>query len=146
MATGAPYTATQQPSALDKYGPAVMAGLNAYTQANRPSVPQQAPLPPGLPLAAMSDRRLKTGVRDGDRDAMKALSKMKAKSFEYKDERHGQGRRTGIMAQDLEKAGLGYAVIDTPQGKAIHGGHLATSLAAMMPVLAKRISALEDKK
>ena len=135
-----------------------MAGLNAYAQLrSKPpvagGVAQAAPARPNQSgeamnawEAAVSDRRLKTGVRDGDRDAMKALSKMKAKSFEYKDARHGQGRRTGIMAQDLEKAGLGHAVIDTPQGKAIHGGHLATSLAAMMPGLAKRISALEDKK
>lgn len=155
-ATGVPYSAPAQPSMIDKYGPALQAGLNAYIQSRGrqapPAAQSSAPARPNENGAAMnsweaavSDRRLKKGIRDGEDDAGQALGKLKAQSFEYKDAKHGAGRRVGIMAQGLERAGLGHAVIDTPQGKAIHGGHLATSLAAMMPGLAKRISALEKQ-
>lgn len=155
-ATGSPYTAPTPPSMLDKYGPALQAGLNAYIQSRGrqapPAAQSAAPARPNENGAAMnsweaavSDRRLKKDIRDGEGDAEQALGKLKAQSFEYKDTKHGAGRRVGIMAQGLERAGLGHAVIETPQGKAIHGGHLATSLAAMMPGLAKRISALEKQ-
>lgn len=103
--------------------------------------------PTGLAIAqlAMSDRRLKTDIKDGEADAAKAMGKLKSYTFAYKNERHGKGERPGVMAQDLERAGLGHAVIDTPAGKAIHAGHLATSLASMMPNIARRLSKLEGK-
>lgn len=115
---------TPEKSFLEKYGPAIQSGISA---------------------AAMSDRRAKKGIRDGEVDAAKALAGLKAYSFEYKDEKHGKGRRTGVMAQDLERAGLKHAVIDTPGGKMVHGAQLATSLAAMMPVISKRLDRLEGK-
>ena len=116
---------TPEKSGLEKYGPAIQSGLSAM---------------------AMSDRRTKTGIRDGEIDAAKALRGLKAYSYKYKDEaQHGAGRRVGIVAQDLEKAGLKHAVIDTPAGKMVHGGHLATSLAAMMPVISKRLDRLEGR-
>ena len=99
----------------------------------------------GALLSAFSDRRLKTGVKDGSDAADKSLKGLSAHLFKYKDEaKFGKGERVGIMAQDLEKAGLGHAVIETKAGKAIHGGHLAAALAAMLPGIDKRLSALED--
>lgn len=95
---------------------------------------------------ALSDRRTKTDIRDGSADADSALKGLKAHFYRYKDEANGAGGRVGIMAQDLEAAGLKHAVIDTPKGKMVHGGHLATALAAMMPGLDKRLSTLEGKK
>lgn len=94
--------------------------------------------------AAASDERLKTGVRDGSDAARKALAGMRAVTFDYRDpEKHGAGNQLGIIAQDLEKAGLGHAVIDTPEGKMVHGAKLATAIAAMLPGLDQRLSALE---
>lgn len=107
----------------DKYGGAIMAGL-----------------------AAFSDRRLKTDVRDGTGAAASALKGLSAHSFKYKDEALGRGQRVGVMAQDLEKAGLGHAVVNTPRGKMVHGAQLATSLAAMMPGLDARLRKLEGGK
>lgn len=95
-------------------------------------------------VAAASDRRLKTEVRDGSDEADKGLKGLRAHFFKYKDEeKHGEGARVGIMAQDLERAGLKHTVINTPGGKMVHGAQLATALAAMMPGLDKRLSKLE---
>lgn len=99
----------------------------------------------GYGAKAASDRNLKTEIADGDGDTSKALDGLKAYVFRYKDEKHGKGKQLGIMAQDLESAGLGHAVINTPEGKMVHGAKLATSLAAMLPGLHKRISKLEGK-
>lgn len=122
---GASNAGVPAPSFLQQYGPMFQAGAQA---------------------AAMSDRRLKTDVRDGSDDADKSLKGLKAHFFRYKDDKHGSGARVGVMAQDLERAGLGHAVINTPAGKAVHGGHLATALAAMMPGIDKRLGALEKGK
>jgi hypothetical protein len=95
-------------------------------------------------ISAASDRRLKTEVRDGSDQADESLKGLRAHFFKYKDEdKHGAGARVGIMAQDLEKAGLKHTVINTPGGKMVHGAQLATALAAMMPGLDKRLSKLE---
>jgi hypothetical protein len=97
-------------------------------------------------MTTMSDKRLKKDIEDGDSEASKALKGLRAYSYRYKDERHGKGRRVGIMAQDLEKAGLGHAVIETPEGKAIHGGHLSTANTALISALEKRVAKIEGRK
>lgn len=106
----------------EKNGPAIQAGASAI---------------------AASDRRLKTSVKDGDKHARKAAEGLGAHLFRYKDEGNGKGRQFGVMAQELERAGLGHAVIDTPRGKMVHGAKLATSTAAMVGSLARRLAKLE---
>ena len=127
MGYGAQNAGTPEKSWLEKYGPmAQSAGSSIAT--------------------AMSDRRLKTDVKDGDDHASKAASRLGAHLFKYKDEQHGKGQQFGVMAQELDRAGLGHAVIDTPQGKMVHGAKLATSTAAMVGALARRLAKLEDAK
>ena len=94
-----------------------------------------------------SDRRLKKDIEPGDEDAEKFLKALKSYRFKYKAPKEwGEGKRLGIMAQDLEKSGLGkQAVIDTPAGKVIHSGGLATALAATLPTLHKRLEKLEAR-
>jgi hypothetical protein len=122
---GAGNSGAAEKNNVDKYSGAIIGGLGAI----------------------FSDRRLKTEIKDGTSTARSALKGLGAHSFKYKDEdKHGKGERVGIMAQDLEKAGLKHAVIDTPSGKMVHGGHLAAALAAMMPGLDKRIGKLEGKR
>lgn len=111
---------------LQKYGGAIQGGLQG--------------------MAAMSDRRLKKNVKDGDGEANATLASLKSYTFDYKDERHGKGKQTGIMAQDLERAGLKQAVIETPGGKAVHGAKLATANTAMLAALARRVGKLEGKR
>lgn len=95
---------------------------------------------------AQSDRRSKTDITDGGKDSERLLEGLKAYTYRYKDEeKHGKGRRTGIMAQDVERVAP-HAVIDTPEGKKVHGAHLATALAAALPGMHARIKKLEAVK
>lgn len=108
-------------SGFEKYGPAIIGGI-----------------------AAASDRRLKTDVKDGDAGADKMLNALRSFTYRYKDEdKHGKGERTGIMAQDLERAGIKHAVVDTPDGKMVHGAHLATANTAMLAALRRRVEKIE---
>lgn len=97
-------------------------------------------------VGAFSDRRLKKDIRGGEKEADALLKALKAHSFRYKDEKHGKGDFVGIMAQDLERTKAGRAaVIDTPEGKMVHGARLATALAATLPGLDRRLAKLEGK-
>lgn len=122
---GANNAGTPEKSWIEKYGP-VAQGIASY--------------------AAMSDRRLKTEIKDGDESANRMLKGLKAFSYRYKDDKHGAGARTGIMAQDLERAGIGHAVIETPEGKAVHGAHLATANTAMLAALQRRLAKVEGTR
>lgn len=97
-------------------------------------------------LFATSDVRAKHNIKDGDDAAKKVLRGLKAYSYDYKNERDGKGRQFGPMAQDMEKAGLGHAVMDTPDGKVVHGAKAALSSLALTAALAKRVEKLEGKK
>jgi hypothetical protein len=116
---------TPEGSGLDKWGHAIAGGAAMF---------------------AMSDRRVKEDIEDGDEKAKRMLKGLKAYSYKYKDERDGKGSQFGPMAQDLEKAGLGHAVIDTPNGKMVHGAKAALSGIALTAALAKRVAKLEAKK
>jgi hypothetical protein len=96
--------------------------------------------------AAMSDKRVKEDIVDGDKEADRVLKGLKAYSYKYKDEKHGKGRQFGPMAQDMEKAGLGHAVFETPAGKAVDGAKAALSGLALTAALAKRVEKLEKGK
>lgn len=116
---------TPQGSAADRWSGAVGSGLAAYTK--------------------MSDRRLKTEIEKADEDALASIAGMQAYTYEYKDEKHGKGRQLGVMAQDLEAAGLGHTVIETSQGKAVDGAALTTANTAMIAALGRRVAELEDR-
>jgi hypothetical protein len=92
-----------------------------------------------------SDKRLKTEIADADDESREVVDGLKAYSFKYKDSKYGKGKQLGVMAQDLESAGLGHTVVETPEGKMVHGGKLAASNTAMIAALGKRIAQLEGK-
>lgn len=92
-----------------------------------------------------SDERLKKDVRDGDAKANSVMAKLAAKTYAYKNEKHGKGEQLGFLAQDLERAGVKDAVIDTREGKAINVGKLAGANTGMIAALAKRVAKLEGK-
>jgi hypothetical protein len=121
---GASMTGAPQPSWIQQYGPAIAAGA----------------------AAVASDRRLKTDISDGDAAANQATKKLSPFAFAYKDPKYGAGKQLGVMAQDLESAGLGHAVMDTPQGKMVHGAKLATSNTAMIAALGRRLAKVEAEK
>lgn len=120
-----------------------MTGLGA----NKPREPSgwEKTLAAGASIAPLfSDARLKTDVKDGDEAANRAMKALAAKSYRYKNEKHGKGEQLGIMAQDLETV-VPDAIIETPEGKAVHAGKLAGATAAMAAALARRVERLEKK-
>src|SRR6185436_3162458 len=117
---GAPMNGAPDKDWIDKYGPAIIGGA-----------------------AAISDRRLKTDIEPGDDAANKAMRKLPAFAYRYKDERHGAGDQLGPMAQDLEKAGLKHTVMNTPGGKMVDTRKLSLANTAMVSALARRLDALE---
>lgn len=92
-----------------------------------------------------SDERAKKNIQDADADSRRMLDGLRAYTYKYKNERDGKGKQYGIMAQDLERSGLGHAVMDTPEGKKVHGAKLATGLAALVSSVHRRVSKLEGK-
>ncbi len=97
----------------------------------------------GASMIAASDERLKTNVSSGDARAKAITDRLRASSYSYKDPRHGTGEQFGVMAQNMEKAGMGHAVKDTPGGKMVDGAKAALSGLALTAALAKRVNVLE---
>jgi hypothetical protein len=97
-------------------------------------------------MGLLSDRRAKTDIRAGARDATSLLDSLKAYSYRYRDDAHGKGKQLGVMAQDLERSAAGrQAVIDTPHGKMVDGAKLAGALAAASSQMHERLKKLEAK-
>jgi hypothetical protein len=117
---------TPEKSTLEKWGDPIASGLGAY--------------------AKFSDKRLKEDIEDGDKDANAAIEGLQSYTYKYKDKKLGKDRELGVMAQDLEKAGLKHAVFETPRGKAVHGAALSTANTSMIAALGKRVRELEGKK
>lgn len=99
----------------------------------------------GLGIVAKSDRRLKEDIKDGGKAARKTTDALRSYLFKYKSGKYGKGEQLGVMAQDLEAAGLGHAVQDTPTGKEVHGAKLSTANTAMIAELGRRLSKVEGK-
>lgn len=97
-------------------------------------------------LAKFSDKRLKEDIEDGSDEANRAMKGLRAFTYKYKDQRLGKDRELGILAQDLERAGLKHTIIETPRGKAVHGAALATANTSMLSALEKRVAKIEGGK
>jgi hypothetical protein len=86
-------------------------------------------------------------VSPSPREAMRTIDNAPAYSFLYKDpERHGEGRRVGVMAQDLEKTPAGrQAVFRSPDGmRAVDTGELSTINTAALFGVQQRQDDLES--
>lgn len=95
---------------------------------------------------AKSDKRAKTEIADGGKDADEFLKGLKAYSYKYKDSRDGEGDQLGVMAQDIEKTKFGKQIVrDTPQGKYLDSAKLSGANTAAIARLADRLSKLESK-
>ncbi|HEU5276832.1 MAG TPA: tail fiber domain-containing protein [Xanthobacteraceae bacterium] len=94
-----------------------------------------------------SDERLKTGVHDADpKLAEEMLSKMRAKSYTYKDPIFGEGEQFGILAQALESSTLGKRLVrDTPAGKMVDVPKSVGALLAIAAGMHERVAKLEGR-
>lgn len=103
----------------------------------------------GEGASAMSDKRAKTDVKASNDAVKEFLSKVQAKSYEYKNPDMpgaAEGRRYGVMAQDLEKTPMGKSLVkDTPNGKMIDTVQGFGALLAAAGELNKRLVALEEQ-
>ena len=63
------------------------------------------------PTSVASDENVKKNVSPASGEIGEFLKSLSAKEFEYKDQQYGQGRRIGVMAQDLEKTKLGASMV-----------------------------------
>jgi len=92
-------------------------------------------------VTAMSDERAKKDVKKvDDVDLDHFLATLSNNRFEYKDKKHGEGHRTGPMAQDLLKSELGADTV--VQGE---DGMLAVDQGKLQGVLIAAIKHLSEK-
>lgn len=98
-------------------------------------------------MGMMSDARLKTDVEDGGEEVREAVSKLVPVSWRYKEAKHGEGRFTGVMAQDLERSKAGKRIVkETPEGKAVSVAGMSALALAHAADVEKRLAALEGGK
>jgi hypothetical protein len=97
--------------------------------------------------AMMSDSRLKTDIRDADKEIDEMLGNLVAKRYRYKDEKHGKGPRIGVMAQDLEKSRAGRDIVfEASDGKALDLNKALSAVLASSARLHKRLTKVEQGK
>ena len=98
----------------------------------------------GMALGAFSDKDLKEDIKSGDSEAKAMLDAISAKTYEYKNKDHGDGKQLGPIAQDLEKSEVGKSFVkDTSEGKMIDYGKGFNALLASQAALNKRLKDLE---
>lgn len=100
----------------------------------------------GLAVMA-SDKNLKANIKSSGRDVDEAMGALRPYSYDYKDEKYGSGKQTGIMAQHLMKSKAGKGVVaETPEGLMVKLPQ-ATGLAlAGIARLDKRLRAVEGAR
>lgn len=100
-----------------------------------------------MPAAVASDENLKMNIKDGAKDVGKFLKALSAKSYDYKDTSipgTAEGKRYGIIAQDLEKSEMGKSLVkDTIHGKMVDVPQSVGALLAAVSHLNKRLDKLE---
>ena len=92
----------------------------------------------------ISDKRLKKNIKSGDKDIQDMLNALKPTTFEYKG---GNGKRTGILAQDLKKTPAGSnMVVSVNDRMAVDPVQSTGPMLAALADLHKRIKSLEGGK
>lgn len=98
-----------------------------------------------IAAAAMSDERCKTNIEPM---AEEMMDNIKPYNFEYKNpEKHGMGRYTGVMAQDLEKSDMGKSMVGQDEEGTKNIDIKSSSMAALAGIadLHERLKKLEAK-
>lgn len=119
------------------------------TQAQVGAQQQAALLQGGATIGAamLSDVTQKENIKDGAKDVGKFLKALSAKSYDYKDTSipgTAEGKRYGIIAQDLEKSDMGKSLVkDTIHGKMVDVPQSVGALLAAVSHLNKRLDKLE---
>ncbi len=117
--------------------------------AGRQAQQQSALIGAGAGLAGnmiKSDARAKKDIKRTDMAAF--LDELVPYSFKYKDEeKDGEGKQLGILAQDLEKSESGSKLVaDSPEGKMVDYGKAGPQMMASLADLHQRLKELEKGK
>lgn len=99
----------------------------------------------------ISDETKKTAISYDPKDVERFMDRLKASSYNYKDEvkdspMASKNRELGVMAQDLEKSKLGKeSVKNTPNGKIVDYDNLGPKMMASIANLNERLKNIEKK-
>lgn len=100
--------------------------------------------------AAVSDENSKENIKKEDNSADKIsnfMDALKSYTYDYKDEKNGQGKQMGVMAQDLEKTQVGSQMVeDTENGKMVDFGKGFGAILASIASLNDKIKKMEGKE
>ncbi len=128
---------------------AEIANMNAAIEAQAAKSATQGGILGGLASAVgsvFSDMNLKENITDGTKDVREFLDAIQPYTYTYKDQKHGAGKFTSAMAQDLEKSKLGKdMVVNTNEGKMVNYGHGLGTILAAISDLHKRVTKTEKK-
>lgn len=128
------------------------------TPDDAPTFQGGARLMPRLPLMTMGGPQPQDVTSSRDRKDVQPggytladafLDHARPFSYDYKDpQRDGEGRRLGVMAQDIERVPeIGETIVkDTPGGKVLDGSALLSANTAGLGRLAERVRELEGKR
>jgi len=94
--------------------------------------------------ALLSDEDMKKMEEEQSQSIAKFLDTLQSYQFEYKNPKHGKGKKYGVMTQDLEKSKVGKAMVkDTDQGKMIDIGQGVGITLAALSFIHDRLKKLE---
>jgi len=91
-------------------------------------------------LMAFSDKRAKHKIEPGEKEVDRFLKTLKPYSYEYKNKAHGEGRKTSVMAQDLEKTSLGETLVSRHSS-----GLRQVDYAKALPVMLAAVGRLSER-
>ena len=101
-------------------------------------------------MFAKSDENSKKNIKKDSKSSNDFLEKLSSVSYKYKDTSEpgtAEGKRHGILAQDLEKSEVGKSlVLNTPGGKMVDTVQGFGAVLAAQSELHKRLKELESKK
>jgi hypothetical protein len=100
-------------------------------------------------LFAMSDINAKENIEPAEGDLDEFLSNLKPSSWEYKDpEKYGEGRKYGVMAQDMEKSPVGKSFVSTDKDgvKRIDYGAAQGAMLAIIKDMNDRLKGVEGAR
>lgn len=90
-----------------------------------------------------SDKRAKHKIIEGDKDVDAFLKTLKPYSYEYKNKDHGKGKKTSVMAQDLEKTSLGETLVSRDKPTGLRKVDYAKALPVMLASMGRLSDRLE---
>ena len=97
-------------------------------------------------ISAFSDERLKTNIKDSKINALDTINQIKLREFDFKNDKYGQHRDIGYVAQELKEV-VPECVIAVPQDEKITGYNELYQIEDkhLIPYIIKAIQEISDK-